>query len=261
MGLFDRICSAEIMMNNPELYKDHSSVFSIKLFWLWICSAIWHSLVLFWLTYYTVDHDALWANGHSDGGYLCFGNILYTYVVITVCLKAALETSCWTSLTHLAIWGSIASWFVFLLVYCRVWPTLPLGADISSVDTIIFTTSIFWLGMAIIPFSALLIDIVTKLIVRTCFKTLADKITELELAKSAVNNQTSISAQARKVLSSIIPGKGQSSSVNEDLERKKTIRSLSDLERDALHGYSFSQEEGSRSLPQSDLVRIYNTKM
>lgn len=39
------------------------------------------------------------------------------YVVLTVCLKAGLATHSWTWVTHLAIWGSVAMWIVFILIY------------------------------------------------------------------------------------------------------------------------------------------------
>lgn len=98
MGVFDRSCSAETMLKNPNLYRmqieDQS--YSIRKFWMWIGTAFWHSLFLFWFTYFIIYHDTLWANGKSDGGHLVFGNILYTYVVVTVCLKAGLEMNSWT---------------------------------------------------------------------------------------------------------------------------------------------------------------------
>jgi phospholipid-transporting ATPase len=72
-GLFDRQCSAEIMIKHPALYQSHSETFNVKLFWIWIGSAIWHSLVLFWLTDFAIDHDTLWQHGKADGGYLVFG--------------------------------------------------------------------------------------------------------------------------------------------------------------------------------------------
>jgi len=32
-------------------------------------------------------------------------------------------------LTHLSIWGSIFSWFLFLLVYSHMWPTVDLAPE------------------------------------------------------------------------------------------------------------------------------------
>jgi phospholipid-transporting ATPase len=60
--------------------------------------------------------DVIWGNG-KDGGYLVLGNIVYTYVVVTVCLKAGLVTNSWTWMTHCSIWGSIGLWFLFMILY------------------------------------------------------------------------------------------------------------------------------------------------
>lgn len=164
LGVFDRPCMADRMLKNPQLYKNNiaNRVYSIRNFWMWIATAFWHSLVLFWFTYFIIEHDTLWQEGKSDGGYLVFGNILYTYVVITVCLKAGLEMNSWTILTHLAIWGSISSWFIFLVLYSRFWPTLPIAPDMVAIDHLVFSTNLFWLGMALVPFTALIADLVFK---------------------------------------------------------------------------------------------------
>lgn len=99
MGVFDRKYPASLMLKYPQLYKSGDSggkESMIRSFWMWIATAFWHSLFLFWFTYFIIYHDALWPSGKSDGGYLVFGNILYTYVVVTVCLKAGLEMNSWT---------------------------------------------------------------------------------------------------------------------------------------------------------------------
>lgn len=258
IGLFDRVCSAELMLNNPQLYQEQSHVFSIKLFWFWIASAIWHSLVLFWMTYFSVNHDALWAHGRSDGYYLCFGNILYTYVVVTVTLKAALEMNCWTIPSHVAVWGSIVAWFLFLIFYSRVWPTLPVGSDISGIDSMIFSTNIFWLGLAIIPFCALFIDIVVKLVIRTCFKSLADRIIELELAKKMDQPPATFTERARLLINTFIPFSREPPARNQPLIKSTPSN---EVERNALHGYSFSQEDQDNFSAHSKVIRMYNSKI
>lgn len=166
LGVFDRRCSAELMLKHPQLYKDHvdNQTYSTRSFWMWIATAFWHSLLLFWFTYLIIYHDALWQNGKSDGGYLVFGNSLYTYVVVTVCLKAGLEMSSWTILTHLAIWGNILSWFVFLMVYSKFWPTLPIAPDMVAIDQILYSTPVFWLGLALVPITALMPDVILKVL-------------------------------------------------------------------------------------------------
>ncbi|KAM7290735.1 phospholipid-transporting ATPase IA isoform X10, partial [Ixodes scapularis] len=183
IGLFDRTCSAEVMMKYPALYKSSQNAegFNAKVFWVWIFDAIYHSIILFWLTMLGIKQDVAWPNGR-DGGYLMFGNLVYTYVVVTVCLKAGLEMNSWTWPAHLAIWGSIGMWIVFLLIYCNVWPVLPVAADMAGLHIMIFSSGIFWMGLIIIPFMALLADIIVIVIKRSCFKSLTEAVRESEIA-------------------------------------------------------------------------------
>ncbi|CAG2068417.1 unnamed protein product [Timema podura] len=118
MGLFDKVCSADTMLKYPALYKpsQNADLFNVRVFWVWILNALVHSVILFWLPLMALHKDIIWGSGR-EGGYLLLGNIVYSYVVATVCLKAGLITNAWTWLTHLAIWGSIAMWFLFLVMY------------------------------------------------------------------------------------------------------------------------------------------------
>ncbi|RWS29547.1 putative phospholipid-transporting ATPase IA-like protein [Leptotrombidium deliense] len=207
IGLFDRQCSAEIMMKYPALYKQ---------------------------------------NTQTDGGYLVFGNILYTYVVITVCLKAGIESCAWNWITHASIWGSIASWFIFLMIYSNFWPTLPLAADMVAMNKFIFSTGVFWSGLFLIPFTTVLVDLVYKVVTRTCYKTLADQITEMEVSTSP--SQTILTETARLIRH-----------VFDTTKRgKRQRRRKNDSEVELQHGYAFSQEEHG-AVRQSQLIRVYDS--
>ncbi|XP_049296342.1 probable phospholipid-transporting ATPase IA isoform X5 [Anopheles funestus] len=163
MGLFDKVTSAEQMLKEPRLYapSQNAKLFNVKVFWRCIVNALCHSMILFWLSYKIYEKDVIWKNGR-DGGYLVLGNIVYTYVVVTVCLKAGLLTNSWTWLTHCSIWGSILLWFIFIFIYSNIWPALPVGAVFTGMDDMVFTTPVFWGGLLLIPISALLFDIAWK---------------------------------------------------------------------------------------------------
>lgn len=90
-------------------------------------------LVLFYVSKNMMTQDVAWSHG-KDGGYLMLGNMCYTYVVITVCLKAGIEIRAWTWPVHLAIWGSICCWFLFLIVYSKTWEKqwIPEGAGMTG---------------------------------------------------------------------------------------------------------------------------------
>ncbi|KAJ9596817.1 hypothetical protein L9F63_012150, partial [Diploptera punctata] len=163
MGLFDKVCSAETMLKYPALYKpsQNADLFNVKVFWVWIINSLGHSVLLYWLPLLAAEKDVIWSNGR-EGGYLLLGNIVYSYVVVTVCLKAGLVTNAWTWMTHLAIWGSIVTWCFSVFFTCNFWPTIPVGAVMLGMDRMMFTSPVFWLGLFLIPFTALIVDITFK---------------------------------------------------------------------------------------------------
>uniref|UniRef100_A0A8C4W3K0 Phospholipid-transporting ATPase n=1 Tax=Gopherus evgoodei TaxID=1825980 RepID=A0A8C4W3K0_9SAUR len=108
LGIFERSCQKENMLKYPELYKTSQNAldFNTKVFWVHCLNGLFHSVILFWFP--------------------------LKFVVITVCLKAGLETSYWTWFSHIAIWGSIALWVVFFGVYSSLWPVIPMAPDMSG---------------------------------------------------------------------------------------------------------------------------------
>ena len=70
----------------------------------------------------------------SNAKWSLFPPQVYTFVVITVCLKASLEMDAWNYLTHLSIWGSIAFWAVFICAYSYAWPAgLPIASNMAGI--------------------------------------------------------------------------------------------------------------------------------
>ncbi|XP_051154050.1 probable phospholipid-transporting ATPase IA isoform X2 [Leptopilina boulardi] len=186
MGLFDKVCSAETHLAHPRLYatkNDNEHAFNIKVFWIWIFNALVHSSLLYWLALFALQQDVIWKNGR-DGGYLVLGNIVYTYVVVTVCCKAGLITNSWTWVTHLATWGSIILWFLFVLIYSNFWPTFNVGAVMLGNDRMLFTSPVFWLGLILIPAAVLMLDVIVKAVKNTVWKSLTEAAREQEINKS-----------------------------------------------------------------------------
>ncbi|EPQ07565.1 Putative phospholipid-transporting ATPase IB [Myotis brandtii] len=133
LGIFERSCTQESMLRFPQLYKitQNAEGFNTKVFWGHCINALVHSLILFWFPMKALEHDTALANGHATD-YLFVGNIVYTYVVVTVCLKAGLETTAWTKFSHLAVWGSMLIWLVFFGIYSTIWPTIPIAPDMKG---------------------------------------------------------------------------------------------------------------------------------
>jgi phospholipid-transporting ATPase len=58
LGLLDRCCSAETMMRFPAIYKmsQNRSDFNIKVFWTWCLNAVYHSIILYFMSYAMLRH-------------------------------------------------------------------------------------------------------------------------------------------------------------------------------------------------------------
>ncbi|CAB0012892.1 unnamed protein product [Nesidiocoris tenuis] len=184
---------------------------------------------------------------NPEGKYLLFCK----YTVTTVCLKAGLHTAFWTVFTHLSIWGSIAAWLIMIAVYSHAYPLLPIGEVMSGMDVICFSSLYFWLGLFLIPIAILVPDLSFIVFQRTLFKSLPQAVRESEInqndpASVMVESKHSITERARLL-------KGVKSVFN---LRSTTQRPPVEVELS--HGFAFSQEEGG-AVPQSDVIRAYNT--
>uniref|UniRef100_A0A8B9ZD40 Phospholipid-transporting ATPase n=1 Tax=Anas platyrhynchos TaxID=8839 RepID=A0A8B9ZD40_ANAPL len=117
LGIFERSCTQDSMLRFPQLYKttQNADGFNTRVFWGHCINALVHSIILFWFPMKVLEHGN------------CF--IISYYVVVTVCLKAGLETTAWTRFSHLAVWGSMLLWLVFFGIYSAIWPTFPMAPD------------------------------------------------------------------------------------------------------------------------------------
>ncbi|CAI5773158.1 phospholipid-transporting ATPase IB [Podarcis lilfordi] len=160
LGIFERSCTQDNMLRFPQLYKitQNADGFNSRVFWGHCINALIHSIILFWFPLKALEHDAVFASGQSVD-YLFVGNIVYTYVVVTVCLKAGLETTAWTKFSHLAVWGSMLLWLVFFGVYSTIWPIIPIAPDMLGQAGMVLRCGYFWLGLFLVPTACLVKDV------------------------------------------------------------------------------------------------------
>uniref|UniRef100_A0A8C7SY69 Phospholipid-transporting ATPase n=1 Tax=Oncorhynchus mykiss TaxID=8022 RepID=A0A8C7SY69_ONCMY len=232
LGIFERSCRKENMLKYPELYKTSQNAmgFNTKVFWAHCLNGLFHSVILFWVPLTAFQHDTVFGNGKTPD-YLLLGNMVYTFVVITVCLKAGLETSSWTMFSHIAIWGSISLWVVFFGIYSSLWPLISLAPDMSGEADMMFSSGVFWMGLIFIPVTSLVFDVAYKgspwhsLSLCLCLCSLTERA---QLLKNVFKKST-----------------------------VSMYRSDS-MQQNLLHGYAFSQDENG-VVSQSEVIRAYDT--
>ncbi|XP_025852372.2 phospholipid-transporting ATPase IB-like [Vulpes vulpes] len=181
LGIFEQCCSQKSLLTYPQLYtvSQTGKTFNTKVFWFQCINALVHSFILFWMPMKMLEHDMVLQGGHTTD-YLFLGNFIYTYVVVTVCLKAGLDTLSWTKFSHLAIWGSIIIWLVFFAIYSFVWPTIPVAPEMTGQVNMILVCPYFWLGFLIVPIVCLILNLIWKSIKNTCNRTLLEEVREME---------------------------------------------------------------------------------
>jgi len=262
IGLFDQNCKADTRMTNPELYKgsQKSDQFSSKVFWKWIFLSVIHSLVIFFIPLGIYKYGQVWQNGR-DGDYLVVGNICYSCVIIVVNAKALLCLDSWNKYTNLAIFGSTAFWFLFLVGYSYVWPLgIPVAPGMAGIIQLIGQTPMFWLSLLMVPITALLPDICAKV------GSITVKPSETDLVKLAEKGNYSPAPfidktmgrlgkirQDAKSFMSTRRQKSRSPSDDPNAEQNLEMQTGEPTER----GYAFSQEEHG-AVSQNELVRAYS---
>ncbi|KAK4472070.1 hypothetical protein MN116_005442 [Schistosoma mekongi] len=270
LGLFDRSCSVNSCLKYPELYRDTqaSASFNKKVFFCWILNSIYHSSLIFWIPLLAFAVDAVYSNGQTSS-LLVLGNSVYTYVVVTVCLKAGLEHTAWTWLSHLAIWGSIGCWFLFLTIYPHVYPTLSLAPDMVGMDSAVYGCGIFWFGLLLIPLIALTRDLTWKITKRVTAGTLREQVMQMErmqvdpgrLIRASIRPKSSDrSAFVRIMRRSMGSQALLNLCLGASLRASATTTTPTSLtfSRRTDHGYAFSQEEHG-AVSQSELIRAYDS--
>nr|XP_054607155.1 phospholipid-transporting ATPase IB isoform X3 [Nothobranchius furzeri] len=253
LGIFDRPCSQQNMLRFPQLYRitQNAEGFNTRVFWGHCINALIHSVILFWFPLKMLEHDSPFSNGQGND-YLFAGNMVYTYVVITVCLKAGMETTAWTRFSHLAVWGSMALWMVFFAVYSYIWPTIPIAPDMRGQADRVMQCWHFWLGLVLVPTACLLKDFAWTATRRSVRKSLLEEVQELEAravdpGATVLRDSSGRSLNERAHLLTRVFRKTPSS-----------VGRSNSVQQTVTHGYAFSQEEHG-VVSQSQVVRSYDT--
>ncbi|KAB1267821.1 Phospholipid-transporting ATPase IB [Camelus dromedarius] len=252
LGICEQCCSQESLLRHPQLYtiSQTGDTFNIKVLWIQCVNALVHSFILFWLPTKMLEHDMVLQGGHTTD-YLFLGNFIYTYVVVTVCLKAGLETLSWNKFSHLGIWGSIAMWLVFFAVYSFLWPTIPISPEMTGQVNMVLVCPYFWLGFFIVPFVCLIQNVMWKSIRNTCKRTLLEEVREMESSRIQELDLPRDSEKSPRTETANLQ-KSPSPQPCEVVFRNNSV----DLGNP--QGSAFSQVEQT-GISQEELVRAYDT--
>lgn len=154
MGLFDRDVSRKSILQLPQLYESGrlSHDFGAIHLLLRLVAGIGASLIL-WYTMRAVGHEGVMRGDGKNTDQWVLGTMVYNVVILTATGAVMLDFRLW-NVTHLvAIFISLAVWFIFLLAYgeLRVPPE-----NMYKLPLFMFEVPAFWLTSVLMPIGTLL---------------------------------------------------------------------------------------------------------
>ncbi|VVA91188.1 unnamed protein product [Arabis nemorensis] len=158
LGVFDQDVSARFCYKFPLLYQEgvQNLLFSWKRIIGWMLNGVMTAIAIFFLCKESLKHQLYNPNGKTAGREI-LGGTMYTCVVWVVNLQMALAISYFTWVQHIVIWGSIAFWYIFLMIYGAITPSFSSDAYKVFIEALApapsyWLTTLFVMIIALIPY-------------------------------------------------------------------------------------------------------------
>ncbi|XP_078431010.1 ATPase E1-E2 type family protein / haloacid dehalogenase-like hydrolase family protein [Wolffia australiana] len=145
LGVFDQDVSARYCLKFPMLYQEgvQNVLFRWRRIIGWVLVGVINALTIFFFCSVALEHQAFRSGGEVVSADL-FGAIMYTCVVWVVNCQMAISISYFTLIQHVFVWGSIATWYLFLLAYGAITPSISTSAYRVFSEALAPATS-YWL--------------------------------------------------------------------------------------------------------------------
>ncbi|KAG8501538.1 hypothetical protein CXB51_004006 [Gossypium anomalum] len=149
LGVFDQDVSARLCLKHPLLYQEgvRNILFNWPRILGWMFNGLLSSIIIYFLTTNSYNWSSIpqrWSSCRLFGSW-----------VWTVNCQMALSINYFTWIQHLFIWGSIAFWYIFLVVYGSIPPTLSTTAYKVLVEACA-PSILYWLTTLLVVIAALL---------------------------------------------------------------------------------------------------------
>ncbi|XP_030490664.2 probable phospholipid-transporting ATPase 4 isoform X1 [Cannabis sativa] len=124
LGVFEQDVSSEVCLQFPALYQQGPKNLFFDWYRIlgWMGNGVYSSLIIFFLNI-IIFYDQAFRPGGQTADMTVMGTAMFTCIIWAVNCQIALTMSHFTWIQHLLVWGSIAMWYLFLLLYGMMSPT------------------------------------------------------------------------------------------------------------------------------------------
>ncbi|XP_051147937.1 probable phospholipid-transporting ATPase 4 [Andrographis paniculata] len=118
LGVFEQDVDSEVCLQFPALYQQgpKNLFFDWPRIFGWMGNGLYTSLVVFFLNI-IIFYDQAFRAGGQIADMTAVGTAMMTCVIWAVNCQIALTMSHFTWIQHFLIWGSVTTWYLFLLIY------------------------------------------------------------------------------------------------------------------------------------------------
>ncbi|GER53535.1 aminophospholipid ATPase [Striga asiatica] len=118
LGVFEQDVDSEVCLQFPALYQQgpKNLFFDWQRIFGWMANGLYTSLIIFFLNI-IIYYDQAFRAGGQTADMIAVGTAMMTCVIWAVNSQIALTMSHFTWIQHILVWGSVVTWYFFLLVY------------------------------------------------------------------------------------------------------------------------------------------------
>ncbi|EPS70075.1 hypothetical protein M569_04671, partial [Genlisea aurea] len=118
LGVFEQDVDSQVCLQFPALYQQgpKNLFFDWPRIFGWLSNGLYTSFIVFYLNIVIFCNQAFRSGGQT-ADMVSVGTAMMTCVIWVVNCQIALTMSHFTWIQHILIWGSIATWYLFLIVY------------------------------------------------------------------------------------------------------------------------------------------------
>ncbi|RZC49676.1 hypothetical protein C5167_018094 [Papaver somniferum] len=122
LGVFEQDVSSEVCLQFPALYQQGPKNLFFDWYRIlgWMCNGLYSSLAIFFINISIVS--GTFRKGGQNADMAVVGATMFTSIIWAVNCQIALTMSHFTWIQHLFVWGSVCTWYVFLLFYGMMSP-------------------------------------------------------------------------------------------------------------------------------------------
>ena len=156
-AVIDRDHTDRYLINHPQLYHISQSgeYFNAKVFFTWIADSLLASFLLIFIPIHCYEYTTSVDHTGQSSGIWTTGIVIYTAIVFTANIRLAFITNSWIWVTHLFLWGSIAAFFISMIIFNSTTMFAKAGSDYYGAVFRVMQSGRYWLTVLVATIIAL----------------------------------------------------------------------------------------------------------